>query len=74
MSPLRIQAEKSLVKKIAIGALAVLGGGAFAYVGKLRLYFFVGDRWPLSIYCRDLHGAYLFNNTVHDLDFPIVKV
>jgi hypothetical protein len=37
MSPLRIQAEKSLVKKIAIGALAVLGGGAFAYVGKLRL-------------------------------------
>ncbi len=44
MSPLRIQAEKSLVKKIAIGALAVLGGGAFAYVGKLRLYFFVGVR------------------------------
>jgi hypothetical protein len=40
MSPLRIQAEKSLVKKIAIGALAVLGGGAFAYVGKLSVYFF----------------------------------
>ncbi len=49
MSPLRIQAEKSLVKKIAIGALAVLGGGAFAYVGKLRLYFLVGNRWPMSI-------------------------
>jgi hypothetical protein len=34
MSPLRIQAEKSVVKKIAIGAFAVLGGAAFGYMGE----------------------------------------
>ena len=34
MSPLRIQAEKSVLKKISIGTLAVLGGAAFAYMGK----------------------------------------
>merc|ERR1719319_938821 len=31
-SPLKIDAEKSLLKKLSIGALAVLGGGAFAYM------------------------------------------
>ena len=30
-SPLEIHAEKSLLQKLSIGALAVLGGGAFAY-------------------------------------------
>jgi len=31
-SPLQIDAEKTLLKKLSIGALAVLGGGAFAYM------------------------------------------
>ena len=31
-SPLQIDAEKSLLKKMSIGAPAVLGGGAFAYL------------------------------------------
>jgi len=31
-SPLEIHAEKSLLQRLSIGALAVLGGGAFAYL------------------------------------------
>jgi len=47
MSPLRIQAEKSLVKKIAIGALSVVGGGAFAYLGR-RVSPFSLRSWPFK--------------------------
>ena len=32
-NPLKINAERSILSKIAIGALAVLGGAAVAYIG-----------------------------------------
>ena len=40
-SPLEIHAEKSLLQKLSIGALAVLGGGAFAYLAGPGMLVFV---------------------------------
>ena len=47
MSPLRIQAEKSVLKKISIGTLAVLGGAAFAYMGKKTCLVYTNTHCPL---------------------------
>jgi len=54
-SPLKIDAEKSLLKKLSIGALAVLGGGAFAYMAGPGLL--VIGQFPFSEPWRIIHSS-----------------
>ena len=46
-SPLEIHAEKSLLQKLSIGALAALGGGALAYLAGPGMYS--TDCWLLRV-------------------------